>query len=70
MPGHIPFRERIWCTVGEAVQVSGLGRTKLFAEIGAGKIKSKKEWTKRLIHVESLLKRCDPDPEPVANQTA
>jgi excisionase family DNA binding protein len=32
----IPFAERLSCTIAEACEVTGLGRTKLYELIGAG----------------------------------
>ena len=53
---HIPFADRITCTVSEACQVSGLGRTKLYQAMSEGRLKFVKFDKRRLIHIPSLLK--------------
>ncbi len=42
MRARIPFRERMWCSVEEACDVSGLRRTKLFEMIATGELVSRK----------------------------
>ena len=54
---HIPFKERLWCSVAEASQVLGICRTRVFAEISSGAIVSKKEGARRLCSVPSILER-------------
>lgn len=34
----MPFAQRLTCTIGDACEVTGLGRTKLYELIGAGRI--------------------------------
>ena len=63
MRARIPFRERMWCSVEEACDVSGLRRTKLFEMIASGELVSRKEGRRRLISVESLLNRFGGDSE-------
>lgn len=58
-PKQIPFRERLSCTINEALEASGLGRTKIYAEIAEGRIESVKVGRRRLIKVPSLLKRLE-----------
>jgi hypothetical protein len=35
MTTKIPFRERLSCTIAEACATAGIGRTKMYEEIGA-----------------------------------
>jgi len=42
MRARVPFRERIWCSVEDACDVSGLRRTKLFEMIATGELVSRK----------------------------
>jgi len=51
----IPFRERMLCTVAEAVQACGLGKTKLYELMRGGHIETIKIDRRRLIRVASLL---------------
>jgi excisionase family DNA binding protein len=51
---NIPFRERISCTVPEACVATGLGRTKLYEEIAAGRIETCKVGKRVLVLVSSL----------------
>ena len=53
----IPFPERITCTVDDACAFTGVGRTKLYEEITAGRIQSTRVGKRRLILVASLLRR-------------
>jgi hypothetical protein len=58
--GSLPFTERRWCSVAEACQFSGLGRTRIFEELAAGgSIESKLEGRRRLVSVPSLIARCE-----------
>lgn len=52
--GAIPFAQRLTCTVGEACNATGLGRTKLYELIGAGCLDTTKVGRRRLISVHSL----------------
>jgi excisionase family DNA binding protein len=36
----IPFRERIFCTINEAAQATGSGRSKIYELIKAGRIRT------------------------------
>jgi excisionase family DNA binding protein len=51
----LPFAERVACTVNEACQASGLGRTTIYAKIADGTLKSTKVGERRLVFVASLL---------------
>lgn len=56
-PSHqrkIPFAERLTCTIDEACQATGLGRTKLYELIGAGKLDTRSVGRRRLVLVTSL----------------
>lgn len=58
--------DRITCTVNEALEASGLGRTKFYELIEAGRIETIKLDRRRLIRVKSLLQllgeKCPPSP--------
>ena len=60
MSTSIPFRERISCTTPEACAATGLGRTKIYEEIGAGRVQTRKFGTRTLIVVNSLVALIDP----------
>lgn len=55
----MPFRERLTCTVREACQATGLGRTKLNQLIAEGRLASVKldqsQTGRRLVSVPSLV---------------
>jgi hypothetical protein len=61
MNSSIPFRERISCTIPEACAATGLGRTKMYEEIGAGRVQTRKFGARTLIVVDSLVALIDPD---------
>ena len=52
---EIPFAQRLTCSVTEAMQVTGLGRTTINEEMKAGRIASTRVAGRRLIFVRSLL---------------
>ncbi|HVZ16997.1 MAG TPA: helix-turn-helix domain-containing protein [Terriglobales bacterium] len=56
---HIPFRERITCSIADAVVASGIGRTGLYELLQSGVIKSRKHGRRRLVHVASLVNYLD-----------
>ena len=56
----VPFAERLSCTINEACQATGIGRTKLYEEMGAGRIQTAKVGRRRLVLVASLLRLIDP----------
>jgi hypothetical protein len=60
MNSTIPFRERISCTIPEACAATGLGRTKIYEEIGAGRVQVRKFGTRTLIMVDSLVALINP----------
>jgi len=51
----IPFAQRLTCTINEACEVTGLGRTKLYELIGAGHLATTTVGRRRLVMVRSLL---------------
>jgi hypothetical protein len=60
MTSAIPFRERLSCTIVEACAATGLGRTKMYEEIGAGRVQTRKFGARTLIVVDSLVALIDP----------
>lgn len=54
-PKAIPFTQRLTCTIGEACEVTGLGRTKLYELIGDGHLATTTVGRRRLVVVCSLL---------------
>ena len=53
---HIPFGERLTCSVDDATKVTGLGRSLLYIKMKSGEIEWVKIGTRRLIKVRSLLR--------------
>jgi hypothetical protein len=43
-PGGIPFVDRLSCTIAEACEATGLGRTKLYELMGDGQIETYNDW--------------------------
>jgi len=58
-PRTMPFAERFTCTIDDACEVTGLGRTKLYELIGAGRIVTTTIGRRRLVVVRSLLALLD-----------
>jgi excisionase family DNA binding protein len=56
----LPFAERISCTIHEACEATGLGRTKLYELIGSGQLITTTVGRRRLVVVRSLLALLDP----------
>jgi hypothetical protein len=54
MSANIPFRERISCTIPEACAATGLSRSKLYEEIGGGRVQVSKVGGRTLVLVDSL----------------
>jgi excisionase family DNA binding protein len=52
---HIPFAQRPTCTVAEACEATGLGRTKIYELIGNGRVITTTVGRRRLVNVQSLL---------------
>jgi hypothetical protein len=63
MTSAIPFRDRLSCTIPEACAATGLGRTKLYEQISAGRVQTRKFGTRTLIVVDSLVALIDPGAE-------
>lgn len=57
---YIPFRDRVTCTVNEACQATGLGRSSIYELIGEGRLETTKVNGRRLILVRSVLKLAEP----------
>jgi excisionase family DNA binding protein len=55
MRSAIPFAQRLACTVAEACEATGLGRTKLYELIGQGQLDTTTVGRRRLVMVPSLL---------------
>ena len=51
-----PFMQRPTCTIAEACEAVGLGRTKLYELIGGGEIDTIAIGRRRLVRIASLLK--------------
>jgi excisionase family DNA binding protein len=57
----IPFAERLTCTINEACEMTGLGRTKLYELIGDGHLATTTVGRRRLVVVRSLLSLLEPN---------
>ncbi|OSJ30768.1 helix-turn-helix domain-containing protein [Bradyrhizobium japonicum] len=55
----LPFAERLSCTIDEACEATGLGRTKLYELIGSGQLVTTTIGRRRLVMVRSLLALLD-----------
>lgn len=53
-PTTIPFAQRLTCTIDEACEATGLGRTKLYELIGAGRLATTTVGRRRLVIIRSL----------------
>jgi excisionase family DNA binding protein len=51
----VPFAQKLTCTINEACEVTGLGRTKLYELIGDGHLTTTTVGRRRLVVVRSLL---------------
>lgn len=63
----VPFREKLTCTVNEAIGASGVGRTTLYRLIGEKRIRTIKIGTRTLIDVRSMMSALGFD-EPTADK--
>jgi hypothetical protein len=52
--GHIPFWERLSCSIDEAKSATSFGRTKLYELIASGRLQSRLVDGRRVISVASL----------------
>jgi excisionase family DNA binding protein len=59
-PEKIPFAERRALHMNEATQYAGIGRTRIYAEIRAGRIETMTVGKRRLVFRESLDKFLTP----------
>jgi excisionase family DNA binding protein len=57
----IPFAQKLTCTINEACEVTGLGRTKLYELIGDGHLATTTVGRRRLVVVRSLLSLLGPN---------
>lgn len=68
MPSHpgrrLPFAQRLTCSVAEACEVTGLGRTKIYELIGNGRVATTTVGRRRLVIVPSLLALVGVDASP------
>ena len=55
----VPFRERLTCSVKDAMMATGIGKTKLYELIGDGVVNTVKVGGKRLVVIESLKRLAD-----------
>ena len=53
---RIPFAERLSCTIGDAIEASGLSRRTINRLIAAGTLASVKVGDRRLVRVPSLVR--------------
>ena len=51
----VPFAQKLTCTINEACEATGLGRTKLYELIGDGHLATTTVGRRRLVVVRSLL---------------
>jgi excisionase family DNA binding protein len=59
--GAVPFSQRLTCTINEACEATGLGRTKLYELIGAGALDTITVGRRRLVSVRSLRTLLEPN---------
>jgi excisionase family DNA binding protein len=52
----------IWCSVDEAIRISGISRSLLYELMNDGRLKSTKAGKKRLVSVESIKSLGDAPP--------
>jgi excisionase family DNA binding protein len=57
----VPFPDRLTCTIAEACEASGLGRTKVYELIGGGCLETTRVGRRRLVFVRSLRTLLQPD---------
>jgi excisionase family DNA binding protein len=55
----IPFAERLSCTIDEACEATGLGRTKLYELVATGQLITTTVGRRRLVMVRSLFALLD-----------
>ena len=62
---EIPFVHRLTCTIAQACEVTGLGRTTLYELIGEGHVSTTTVGRRRLVLVQSLLSLIESNRSPV-----
>ena len=67
MAGEIPFAQRLTCTIAQACEVTGLGRTTLYELIGEGHVSTTTVGRRRLVLVQSLLSLIESKRSPVGH---
>ena len=55
MAASVPFADRLSCTIEEACEATGLGRTKVYELIGSGQLVTTKIGRRRLVMIQSLI---------------
>ena len=66
MAKAIAFSERATCTVREALEATGLGKTTLYRLINEGRIETVAVGRRRLVKVQSLLALAEAQPTEAA----
>jgi hypothetical protein len=61
---YMRFKERLACTIKEAMGATGLGHTKIYELIGDGRLDTIKVDSRRLVRVSSLLRLLSEDGDP------
>ena len=61
---NIPIAARLSCTIDQACEATGLGRTKLYEEMQAGRVETVNVGKRRLVLVRSLVRLIDPKSVP------
>lgn len=62
---RLPFAQRLTCTVAEACEATGLGRTKIYELIGDGLVSTTTVGRRRLVSVQSLLALVGVNAKPI-----
>ena len=57
----VPFPDRLSCTIAEACEATGLGRTKVYELIGEGRLETTRIGRRRLVFVRSLRTLLEPE---------
>ena len=60
-PRAIPFTQKLTCTINEAGEATGLGRTNLYELIGNGHLATTTVGRRRLVVVRSLMSLLEPN---------
>jgi hypothetical protein len=62
----IPFHHRVTATIDQTMEATGLGKTKVYELIAAGKFRTTKADKRTLVIVESVIKTLTPSEVPTA----